>query len=139
MESKLFLYKTMLQIRIFEEAVAKCIEEGLINTPCHLCIGQEAISAGISANLYKEDIIWGNHRSHGHYLAKGGDASKLMDEIFCKKSGCSQGRGGSMHIIDKEVGILGTVPIVAGTIPLAVGCAFALKSNNKNYISIFNR
>lgn len=136
MRPDLTLYKSMLFIRVFEEAVGNSIEDGFINTPCHLCIGQEAISAGIAINLQKQDIIWGNHRSHGHYLAKGGNPSALMDEIFCKETGCSKGRGGSMHIIDKDAGILGTVPIVAGTIPLAVGSAIALKGKNQKNISV---
>ncbi len=126
----------MLEIRAFEESLGEYIDSGEIKTPCHLCIGQEAIPVGVCANLEDKDLIWGNHRSHGHYLAKGGNKQSLMDEIFCKESGCCQGRGGSMHVIDKAKGILGTVPIVAGTVPLAVGAALKFKLNTENSISV---
>ena len=136
MKSELINYLKMLEIRAFEESLGEFIDSGEIKTPCHLCIGQEAIPVGVCANLYDQDLIWGNHRSHGHYLAKGGDRQALMDEIFCKESGCSGGRGGSMHVIDKEKGILGTVPIVAGTVPLAVGAALKFKLSKENSISV---
>ncbi len=126
----------MLEIRGFEESLCEYIENGTIKTPCHLYIGQEAVATGVCSNLNESDYLWGNHRSHGHYIAKGGDKQALMDEIFCKVTGCSGGRGGSMHIIDKQKGILGTVPIVAGTIPLAVGAALKLKLDNERYISV---
>ena len=130
------LYQSMLSIRAFEESLCEYIDNGTIQTPCHLYIGQEGIATGICANLFDEDLLWGNHRSHGHYIAKGGDKQSLMDEIFCKESGCSSGRGGSMHIIAKNKGILGTVPIVAGTTPLAVGAALKFKLNSEKYISV---
>ena len=129
-------YQVMLTIRIFEEAICPYIENGEIKTPCHLYIGQEAIATGVCESLIDEDLIWGNHRSHGHYIAKGGNIQALMDEIFCKESGCSKGRGGSMHVFDKEKGILGTVPIVAATIPLAVGAALKIKLNNEDLVSV---
>jgi pyruvate dehydrogenase E1 component alpha subunit len=136
MNNLLALYKEMISIRAFEEEICPYIENGEIKTPCHLYIGQEAIAVGICSELSNNDLIWGNHRSHGHYLAKGGDLDKLMSEIFCKADGCSGGRGGSMHILDKEVGILGTVPIVAGTVPLAVGAALKFKLDQENYVSV---
>ena len=126
----------MFLIRTFEEEICPYIEDGTIMTPCHLYIGQEAIAVGVSSNLNPDDLIWGNHRSHGHYLAKGGDPDKLMAEIFCRATGCSGGRGGSMHIIDKSAGILGTVPIVAGTVPLAVGAALKFKLSKEDNISV---
>ncbi len=119
------MYVTMLRIRRFEEHVARLVERGEIKTPCHLYIGQEAVAAGICAALRVDDQIFGTHRSHGHYLAKGGDMQAMMAEIYGKRTGCSRGRGGSMHLIAPEVGLLGTVPIVSGTIPLAVGAALA--------------
>jgi len=119
------LYRQMVRIRAFEESLIEPISKGEIKTPCHLYTGQEAIAAGICSALPENSFVFGNHRSHGHYLAKGGDMKELMAEIFCKESGCSAGRGGSMHVIAKEKGFLGSVPIVAGTIPLAVGAAFA--------------
>lgn len=129
-------YKLMKLIRVFEEALCPYIENGEIKTPCHLYIGQEAIAVGICSQLKNSDLIWGNHRSHGHFIAKGGDINRLMDEIFCKSSGCSGGRGGSMHIFDKERGIYGTVPIVGGTIPIGVGAALTIKQNGTNDVSV---
>ena len=130
------MYSTMVRIRAFEERVATLVEQGEIRTPCHLYIGQEAVAAGVCAALEPTDTVWGGHRSHGHYLAKGGDLRAMMAEIFGKATGCSGGRGGSMHLIAKEVGILGTVPIVAGTIPLAVGAALAAKLRRDGAVSV---
>lgn len=130
------LYMTMVRIRLFEERVADLIEAGEINTPCHLCIGQEAIAAGVCAVLEKEDYVWGGHRSHGHYLAKGGDLETMMAELHGKATGCSKGRGGSMHLIAPEVGILGTVPLVAATVPLAVGSGLASQFREDGRVSV---
>ena len=130
------MYTTMVRIRAFEERVATLLEQGQIRTPCHLYIGQEAVAAGVCAALDRSDTVWGNHRSHGHYIAKGGDMRAMMAEIFGRKTGCSGGRGGSMHLFAKEVGILGTVPIVGGTVPLAVGAALASKLRNTQWVSV---
>ena len=113
--SRLDRWRTMYRIRRAEEAIASMPGTG----PCHLCIGQEAIASGVCAALRREDSIWGGHRSHGHYLAKGGSLAGLFAEILGKPSGCSGGRGGSMHLIAPEEGVLGTVPIVAATVPPA--------------------
>ena len=118
---------SMTRIRLFEERVADLVEAGEITTPCHLYIGQEAIAAGVCVALHARDTVWGGHRSHGHYLAKGGDLAAMMAEIFGRVTGCSEGRGGSMHLYSPDVGILGTVPLVAATIPLAVGAGFTSK------------
>jgi acetoin:2,6-dichlorophenolindophenol oxidoreductase subunit alpha len=133
------LYQTMVRIRLFEESLVEPIMKGEIRTPCHLYSGQEAIAAGIGAALKKEDYIFGTHRSHGHFLAKGGDIREMVAEIFCSEKGCSRGRGGSMHIIDPEKGMLGSVPIVAGTISLALGAALAssIRKDNRVTISFF--
>ena len=130
------MYTTMVRIRAFEERVAMLVEQGEIRTPCHLYIGQEAVAAGVCEALERFDTVWGNHRSHGHYLAKGGDLRAMMAEIFCRKTGCSGGRGGSMHLFAEEVGILGTVPIVAGTVSLAVGAALASKLRGTQCVSV---
>src|SRR4051794_6253508 len=105
------MWETMVRIRRFEEEAGDRVEAGEIKTPCHLYIGQEAIAAGVCAALERDDYIWGGHRSHGHYLAKGGDTRALMAELYGKATGCSRGRGGSMHVIAREVGLLGTVPL----------------------------
>lgn len=124
-EVGLRMYEAMVRIRISEEHLADLVEASEVGTPCHLYIGQEAVAAGVCAALTREDYLWGGHRSHGHYLAKGGDLRTMMAEIFGRSTGCCQGRGGSMHLFDARVGIFGTVPLVAGTIPLAVGTALA--------------
>src|SRR3989344_3111736 len=133
------MYEIMLLIRRFEERVGDLILSGEIKTPCHLYIGEEAVATGVCLALKKEDYIFGNHRSHGHYIAKGGDLKKLMAEIFCKKEGCSGGKGGSMHVIAPEVGLLGTPPIVAASIPIALGAALAsiLRADGRVAVSFF--
>jgi pyruvate dehydrogenase E1 component alpha subunit len=133
------LYQTMVRIRLAEESLVEAIKSGEIKTPAHLYSGEEAIATGICTNLTKEDYIFGNHRSHGHYLAKGGDMGAMIAEIYCKETGCSKGRGGSMHLIDPENGIMGIVPIVAGTISLAMGASLAssIRKDNRITVSFF--
>src|SRR5713226_9785698 len=121
------LFRSMTRIRTTEETIAQLLDKNEIRCPTHLCTGQEAIAAGVCAALRKDDYIFGGHRSHGHYLAKGGDLRALMAELYGKATGCSRGRGGSMHLISQEMGLLGTVPLVAATIPIAVGSALASK------------
>ncbi len=116
---------TMLRIREFEEQIATLVQQGEIITPCHLYIGQEAVATGICYALKKDDYIFGSHRSHGHYIAKGGDLRGAMAEIFGRETGCSKGHGGSMHLIATEVNILGTSSIVGGSMGIAVGAALA--------------
>ncbi len=130
------MFRTMVRIRRFEERVGDLVEAGEIGTPCHLYIGQEAIATGVCAALTATDYVWGGHRSHGHYLAKGGDMRAMMAEIYGKATGCSGGRGGSMHLVAPDVGILGTVPLVAATIPLAVGAALAAKLRRDGGVSV---
>ena len=126
----------MLRIRRAEEAVAQMVESGEAVCPCHLSIGQEAIAAGVCAALHPSDTVWGGHRSHGHYLAKGGSLDAMFAEILGKSTGCSGGRGGSMHLLAQEQGILGTVPIVAGTVPLAAGAAMAYKMRKESRVAV---
>src|SRR5579863_4000999 len=130
--SRLDRWRTMYRIRRAEETIACLPETG----PCHLCIGQEAVAAGVCAALRREDSIWGGHRSHGHYLAKGGSLEGLFAEILGKVDGCSGGRGGSMHLFAPEEGILGTVPIVAATVPLAAGAALAYKMRGQKRVAV---
>ena len=133
------LYRNMLRIRLCEESLVQPIIEKRIRCPVHLCTGQEAVAAGVCAALTRRDYVFGNHRSHGHYLAKGGDLKALVAEVYGKTSGCSRGRGGSMHIIDPSCGFLGSAPIVAGTIALAVGAALAssIRRDRRVTISFF--
>lgn len=129
------LYRHMLRIRMVEEKIAELYPEQEMRCPVHLCIGQEAIAAGVCANLLKKDYILSSHRSHGHYLAKGGDLKQMLAEIYGKATGCCNGKGGSMHLVDLSAGILGTTPIVAGIIPVAVGAAFGTKMKGEDNVT----
>lgn len=115
----------MLRIRRVEEAIADRYAEQEMRCPTHLCIGQEAIAVGVCDVLERKDKVFSNHRAHGHYLAKGGDLSAMIAELYGRATGCCGGRGGSMHLIDMDAGFMGATPIVGGTIPVAVGSAWA--------------
>jgi len=130
------LYTTMIRIRLCEEALVDPILKGDIRTPCHLYSGEEAIAAGLCALLTDADYVFGSHRSHGHFLAKGGSMQALIAEIFCRETGCSRGRGGSMHLIDTEKGMLGSAPIVAETIMLALGAALASSIRKEDRVAV---
>ncbi len=132
----LALYRSMLRIRLIEEALANRYAEQEMRCPMHLCIGQEAIAAGVCAFLKDTDIVFSNHRAHGHYLAKGGDLPAMLAEIYGRSTGCCGGRGGSMHLIDQSVGFLGSTPIVGGTIPLAVGSAWASSLSGDHQVTV---
>src|SRR3989338_11006143 len=105
------LYKDMLYIRLTEEKIASLYSEQQMRCPVHLSIGQEATAVGVCANLSKKDLVFSNHRSHSHYLAKGGDLKKFFAELYGKNTGCSKGKGGSMHLIDLSCGFMGATPI----------------------------
>jgi len=126
----------MLRIRLFEDRTAVLYPEQLIKCPVHLCIGQEAISAGVCAHLEKEDYIFSTHRSHGHCIAKGMDLKPIAAELYGRSTGCAKGRGGSMHLVDTENGIPGTTAIVGGCIPLAVGAALSARMQKSKRISV---
>lgn len=129
----------MLRIRLCEEAFVEPILTGEVHCPCHLYSGEEAVAVGVCAALTDQDYVFGNHRSHGHYLAKGGSMREMVAEIFCREAGCSRGRGGSMHLIAPKVGMLGAAPIVAGTISLALGAALAstIRKDGRVAVSFF--
>ena len=133
------LFRMMLRIRLCEESFVEPILSKEVCTPCHLYSGEEAVAVGLCSALSKNDYIFGNHRSHGHFLAKGGSMKAMAAEIYCRETGCSRGRGGSMHLIDPEVGMLGAAPIVAGTISLAVGAALAsaIRKDGRMAVSFF--
>ena len=130
------MYVTMLMIRKFEERVAELVSKNEIICPCHLYIGEEAVATGVCAALRKDDYVFSTHRSHGHYIAKGGDVKALMAELYCRATGCSKGRGGSMHLASPDVGLPGSSAIVAGTIPLAVGAGLAFSLQKRNSVSV---
>ena len=128
--------RDMMLIRLAEEEIAEMAKNGEAKCPTHLAIGQEAASVGIAAHLRKTDRAFGCHRSHSHYLAMGGSVDELLAEIMGKATGCSGGFGGSMHILAKDVGFYGSVPIVGGTIPLAVGAALAAKMDGNGDVGV---
>ncbi len=129
-------YTTMLKIRMVEDSIAGLVEEGEVICPCHLYSGQEGVACGVCAALTKDDWVFSTHRSHGHYIAKGGDIRSLMAEIFCRETGCSKGRGGSMHISSPAHGLPGSSAIVAGTISLAAGAALAFSLEGSEKVSV---
>ena len=126
----------MLRIRLCEESLIEPILNGDVRTPCHLYSGEEAVATGVCAALSEADYIFGTHRSHGHFLAKGGGMNELVAEIYGKETGCCRGRGGSMHVIDPEKGMVGAAPIVAGTISLALGAGLAAKMRKNRKIAV---
>jgi len=132
----LSIYGQLLRIRKIEEAIAEKYSEWKMRCPVHLSIGQEAIPVGISMCLSKEDHVYSNHRSHGHYFAKGGNLKKMIAELYGKETGCCGGRGGSMHLIDLDVGFMGSTPIVGGTVPLAVGDAWSATLKGEKRVSV---
>ncbi len=135
-EILLGFYRDMLHIRMVEEKIAELYPEQKMRCPVHLCIGQEAIAVGVCANLSAEDYVMSGHRSHGHYLAKGGDLNAMLAELYGKGTGCSRGMGGSMHLVDLTAGFLGSVPIVAATIPIAVGAAFGSVMRSESRVTV---
>ena len=136
LDTKRQLFYSMLRIRRIQERIESSYLNDEMKTPIHLCIGQEAVAVGVCSALKKEDYISSNHRSHGHYLAKGGDLKALIAELHCKKDGCSKGFGGSMHVVDTAVGHLGSSSIVGGGIPIGTGLALASKMNGGRRVSV---
>lgn len=129
------LLRGMLRIRRVEEAIAERYAEQEMRCPTHLCIGQEAIAIGVCAVLERNDKVFSNHRAHGHFLAKGGSLKAMIAELYGRATGCCGGRGGSMHLIDNDAGFVGATPIVGGTIPLAVGAAWAFTLRGEQAVS----
>jgi|TARA_Y100000294_G_scaffold127197_1_gene118715 pyruvate dehydrogenase E1 component alpha subunit len=121
------LYSDMLRIRLIEEELAQRYSEQEMRCPVHFSIGQEAVAVGVCNTLQTSDSILSGHRSHAHYLAKGGNLKRMVSELYGKATGCAGGKGGSMHLIDRSVNFLGSTSIVAGTIPVAAGVALACK------------
>lgn len=135
-ENLLKLYTIMLRIRLFEEKIVQLYPEQEMKTPVHLYTGEEAIAAGVCANLKKEDYVFSNHRNHGHCIARGTSLKPIMAELYGKRTGCSKGKSGSMHLFDVENNILGTSAIVGGGIPIAVGTALASSIKGEKRVSI---
>jgi 2-oxoisovalerate dehydrogenase E1 component len=130
------LYRTMLLIRRCEEQLAKSHQRGLIHGACHTYVGQEAIAAGVCAHLRTEDAVFSTHRGHGHALAKGVSAEQLIAELYGRATGCSRGRGGSMHLFAPEVGMMGTSGIVGPCILQAAGAGYSFKLRKADAVAV---
>ena len=128
-------YGLASRIRAVEETIAKEYSNGEMRCPVHLSIGQELVSAVVGLNQQKQDTAVSSHRAHAHYLAKGGNLHRMIAEIYGKVTGCCKGRGGSMHLIDLEVGFLGSSAIVGNSIPIGVGSGLTHKLNKSDALS----
>lgn len=130
------MYRELRRIRLVEDAIARRYGEDEMRCPTHLCIGQEAPPVGVSAHLRREDLVFSAHRSHGHYLAKGGDLKAMLAEIYGRATGCASGKGGSQHLIDLACGFMGSAPILASTISVGVGAAWAITMNREDRVAV---
>jgi pyruvate dehydrogenase E1 component alpha subunit len=128
-------YREMLRIRRIEEEIERRYHQDLMKTPIHLVIGQEGTSVGACAAMRRSDLVYTSHRTHGHYLAKGGDLKRMLAEMHCRVDGCVGSRGGSMHLIDKAAGVAGTSAIVGGAVPIAVGAALAAQMQGADRVT----
>jgi pyruvate dehydrogenase E1 component alpha subunit len=135
-EKILDIYTRMLRIRRFEEEVGRLFKRGQLPGFVHLYIGEEAVGAGVCAALRADDYITSTHRGHGHVIAKGGDLNRMMAELFGKATGYCKGKGGSMHIADFEIGMLGACGIVGGGIPVAVGAGLSAKTRQTDQVAV---
>jgi pyruvate dehydrogenase E1 component alpha subunit len=132
--TRLDLYRQMLRIRLVEERIGDLYAEQEMRCPTHLSIGQEAPPVGVSAHLKREDLVFSGHRSHAHYLAKGGDLKTMLAELYGRATGCAAGKGGSQHLIDLDCGFMGSAPILASTISVGVGAAWAAKLDGRDQV-----
>lgn len=130
------LYRDMLRIRRLEERIKAMYHLREMRSPPHLCMGHEAVAVGVCAALRAADAVFPYYRSHGWYLAKGGDIKAMMAELYGRKTGCSGGWGGSMHLIDLSAGVMGTSAIVAGTISHAAGVALTFRMRNQDSVAV---
>lgn len=130
------LYRSMLRIRMIQEAIESRYHEDQMKSPIHLVIGQEATSVGVCAALRNTDQVYSSHRTQGNYLAKGGSLKALLSELYCRANGCAGSRGGSMHLLDKSVGYAGSSAIVGGSIPIATGAAFSAQYLKKDQVNV---
>jgi TPP-dependent pyruvate/acetoin dehydrogenase alpha subunit len=134
-QSGLALLRSMLRIRTVEETIADRYRDGKMRCPTHLCTGQEAVSAAVGLALRHDDFAVSTHRAHGHYLGKGGDLRRMLAEIYGKRTGCSAGKGGSMHLVDRSVGFMGSTAIVGNTVPIGVGLGLSIQLHGTDQVS----
>jgi TPP-dependent pyruvate/acetoin dehydrogenase alpha subunit len=130
------LYRSLYRIRRVEEEIARVYATDKIKSPVHLSIGQEAVSVGVCEALEPGDIVFGTYRGHALYLAKGGDIKEMLAELYGKATGCTHGKGGSMHLISPEAGMIGASAVVGTTIANAVGYAYALQYKRANALVV---
>ncbi len=135
-EKILDIYQRILRIRRFEEEVGRLFKNGQLPGLVHLYIGEEAVAAGVCAALRDDDYIVSTHRGHGHVIAKGGQADRMMAELFGKATGYCKGKGGSQHIADFEIGMLGACGTVGGGIPIATGAGLSAKLRKTDQVSV---
>src|SRR6202167_5606782 len=131
-----FLYRTMQLIRTTEERLARLHARGLVHGACHTYVGQEAIAGGVCANLRPNDVFFSTHRGHGHALAKGLPPRELIAELFGRSTGCSRGRGGSMHLFSPEIGMMGTSGIVGPCILQAAGAGYTFQLLKTDQVAV---
>lgn len=132
------MLKNLVLIRRVEEKIRELFPERQMRCPIHLSIGAEASAVGVCRALGKEDLVFSNHRSHAHYLAKGGSVEAMFSELYGRQNGCSGGMGGSMHLLDTSCGFMGTSSIVGGIIPIAVGAAWQLaRQKSSRVVAVF--
>src|SRR6266566_3196970 len=129
-------YRTMARIRAFEEAAEQALADGHVKGAIHLSIGQEAVAAGTCIHLARSDLITTTHRGHGHTIAKGADIAAMFGELFGRANGTCQGKGGSMHIADFAVGMLGANGVVGAGIEIAAGAAHGVKLRGENRVVV---
>ena len=135
-KKKIILYSEMLRIRMIEKTISKRYKDQEMRCPVHLSIGQEASAVGVCESLNKNDKIVTAHRSHAHYLAKGGSLKKMIAELHGKVTGCAKGLGGSMHLVDLNSGVYAAVPIVGSTLPIGTGIAWANNLKKKKDVVV---
>ena len=131
-----WLYRCMVLIRRFEERIDALRQSGALQGSAHLSVGQESVAAGVSAVLRRDDYVASTHRGHGHAIAKGVDVSRMMAELFGRESGTNRGKGGSMHIADTAVGMLGATGVVGAGIPIALGAALSSRTRRSGQVAV---
>lgn len=130
------LYTALVRCRKFDEKIVELYPQQEMKCPTHLSIGQEGVATGVCSALKKSDIIFSTHRSHAHAIAKGGDFKIFFAELYGKQTGCAHGKGGSMHFVQKEIGLYGSSAIVGGNMPVATGAALALQMRKKDSVAV---
>ena len=130
------LYRDMVLIRRFEERIETLRQAGVLHGSIHLSIGQESVAAGVCARLERDDSVASTHRGHGHAIAKGVDVARMMAELFGRETGTNRGKGGSMHIADTSVGMLGATGVVGAGIPIALGAALSARTRGTRQVAV---